>query len=696
MARRTPETLADYLVVAICPALIMMLVGSLLFFLVEVFYQGQFELRTLWVLAMFVMGVVCLARLSMEEGYAYASMYAAPLGILVGIALSRFVQFGGPLAPISLLVNWALMGWVWWCAHQLTWDCTLIDDSQDASGEGLLQQMGLDQEAGPAGPEATTAAPSANVVAADPAPAQDASSTDWWQRDWWQRIVEPDRRPHPPGVWVVYFSLGALPMFGIGGRFISLENLDSRRWCFWMLVLYVASAMALLLATSFLGLRKYLRQRRLEMPLDMTATWVAAGTVLIVATIVVASLIPRPSPEYSLAQLIKVDSPELWASRWGFGPEGAKSKSDQSSAGGAEQQEGQQADQHGGGKSDPNNKSGSPQSGKQGSGDAGNKNGGSQHDQSKQEGQSQSQQNQSQTNQSQESQSQTNQSQQGDSKSDPGQSQAGSDQKQGGENQQNQDSQKQNQQDQNQQEQNQKTADQSDQNKNDSSSNSGNASNQDNQKSQDEQNKKEQPSRSESSESGSGSGSNRSPTQLIEHVQTAISGLGGILRAILYLTIAIVAVFLAWRYRAQLWAAWKKLLEELAALWPGLFPKRRTDEATDIAPPAPPRPFSQFADPFASGAAAQMSPAEVVRYTFAALEAWGRENGCPRDTGQTPHEFAAAIGDLDSTLSREAAQLADLYARMAYAPPAAIRTSFEPLRSLWQKMAAPAVQVVGA
>jgi hypothetical protein len=148
---------------------------------------------------------------------------------------------------------------------------------------------------------------------------------------------------------------------------------------------------------------------------------------------------------------------------------------------------------------------------------------------------------------------------------------------------------------------------------------------------------------------------------------------------------------LAWQYRAELLAAWKKLLAELAALWPGLFGKKQPEPASEVAAPAPPRPFSQYVDPFASGAAARMSPAEVVRYTFAALEAWGRENGCPRDAGQTPHEFAAAIGELDSSLSREAAQLAELYARMAYAQPAAIRTSFEPLRALWRKMAAPAV-----
>ncbi len=672
MPRRTPETLADYLVVAICPALIMVLVGSLLYFLVEVFYQGEFQLRLLWVLAMFVLGIVCLARLSMEEGYAYASMYSAPLGILVGIALSRFVHFGGPLAPFSLLVNWALMGWVWWCAHQLTWDCTLIDDSEDASGEGLLAQMGLDREAGTQSPEATTAAPIASGAGATPAEATAGNNTDWWQK--W---IEPDRRPHPPGVWVVYFSLGALPMFGIGGRFISPESLDSRRWCFWMLVLYVASAMALLLTTSFLGLRKYLRQRRLEMPLDMTATWVVAGTVLIVATIVVASLLPRPSPEYSLAQVIQVDSLEQWASRWGIGPEGGKSKADQPSSSGAEQQEGQQADRQGGGKADSQNKSGATKQGDKGSGQSSGKSDKSQQSQSKTDkaksdsspsdtsqqspgkseqgkgDQNQSDRNQSDQNQSDQKPSDSSQRSDKESKSDQGRQSSGKSQKNG---------------------------QQSDQNNAQSQTKSSEAENKTQQGQS--QNSNSQPRQSQ-------------PPQIVQYLQTAIGAIGGLLKALFYLALAIVAAVLAWRYRAELLAAWKKLLAELAALWPGLFGKKQPEAASETSAPAPPRPFAQFADPFASGAAARMSPAEVVRYTFAALEAWGRENGCPRDAGQTPHEFAAAIGGLDSSLAREAAQLAELYARMAYAPPAAIRTSFEPLRALWRKLAAPAVAVVG-
>ena len=60
--RRPRPTTADYTVIAVSPALIMTLVGSLLFFLVEVFYQGQYEARLQFILAMFVMaGIAGLA-----------------------------------------------------------------------------------------------------------------------------------------------------------------------------------------------------------------------------------------------------------------------------------------------------------------------------------------------------------------------------------------------------------------------------------------------------------------------------------------------------------------------------------------------------------------------------------------------------------------------------------------------------------
>ena len=53
-----PKTLADYLVIAVSPALIMVMVHSVCFFLVEVFYRGEAAGGVRWVLFWFVLAVV--------------------------------------------------------------------------------------------------------------------------------------------------------------------------------------------------------------------------------------------------------------------------------------------------------------------------------------------------------------------------------------------------------------------------------------------------------------------------------------------------------------------------------------------------------------------------------------------------------------------------------------------------------------
>jgi hypothetical protein len=63
-------------------------------------------------------------------------MYAAPLALATGLALNNFLQVG--LAIVVVLI-----GLIWWSAHKLTFDCTLIDENQDSSGEGLLEVAGL-------------------------------------------------------------------------------------------------------------------------------------------------------------------------------------------------------------------------------------------------------------------------------------------------------------------------------------------------------------------------------------------------------------------------------------------------------------------------------------------------------------------------------------------------------------------------
>src|SRR5579883_3036902 len=143
-------TLADYVALALTPALIMALVISLVFFLADVFYQGAYHERLLWTLFFFVVGAVGIARISMMGDIASrAGLYGLVLGALVWIALQTFVEYpeDSPAAGARALINLFRIGVVWWCAHRLTWDCTNVDDRADITGEGLLQTAGLDSGA---------------------------------------------------------------------------------------------------------------------------------------------------------------------------------------------------------------------------------------------------------------------------------------------------------------------------------------------------------------------------------------------------------------------------------------------------------------------------------------------------------------------------------------------------------------------
>ena len=315
MARRLDKTLIDYLVIAISPALIMTLIGSLVFFLIEVCYDGPFEARLKYIFTLYVFAAVLVARIAIEEGREHARLFAVPLAVAALVVLLRFVESAAPLTLGLILV-------ILWCADKLTWDCTLIDETQRDTGKGLLQVAGLDMPA--RSQDAADAEESAEqrlegVTSRDRAPAT-----------WWKRFVERQRRPHAPGVWVVYFSLAALPLFGIGQWWIPATDLPRRQSAFHLLVIYVASGLGLLLATSFLGLRRYLRQRRVEMPATMANLWLAIGCILIVALLMFAALLPRPNAEYAVSRLpLTIGSPDQEPSRHGVGSDGVEAEKGQ-------------------------------------------------------------------------------------------------------------------------------------------------------------------------------------------------------------------------------------------------------------------------------------------------------------------------------------------------------------------------------
>jgi Domain of unknown function (DUF4129) len=629
MPRRPPATLADYLVVAITPTLIGLLVGSLMWFLIEVFYPADDKFVVRWVVTMFIIAIVGISRIAMEQGFAYASLFAFALA--------------GALSLVLPPIGWPLLLLVWWAVHKLTWDATLIDDDQDASGQGLLEQMGLDPSADAATSPASTTSRSVLQEATSSAELPPTPP-------WWETLLEPDRRPHAPGVWVVYFSLAALPLFGIGGWFVPASDPVARARVFGLLVIYVASAMGLLLATSFLGLRRYLRQRKLEMPLEMTSTWIIVGVVMICAMLLVAALLPRPSREHSLSQLpFAITAAARKASRIAFLKEGIKDDTAPDPAT-TDARRGQETSRQGGKRGGQSDRSQQPAPSGQGQ-----KTGGS----GKSSGKSADGKGPGEAEKSQSSSG-------GDSKG--GKQSGGS---KGGDN-------------------GDKSKSQSaEANAEKRTDDSTPRSDTEKQASAEQQSSAPPPDAAQPEPQPPPSNP-LSPSRVLSQVTSALSQLFGMaLRWLFYAALLAGVVIAAWFYRDELISAWQKLLEELRELWESWFGGKNAaqpDASAEVV--APPRLFASFPDPFLTGNAARMSWPELVRYTFEALEAWGREHDCPRNPGQTAHEFAIALGTIEPDITSQVNALATWYSQLAYAPRSASGGHKESLRALWSSLAA--------
>jgi hypothetical protein len=623
MAKRLHMTNADYLAIAISPALIMALVGSLVFFLIEVLYVGQYELRLNYAFALFVFATVLISRIAIEMGSERAVLFGLPLGAVMYLFMIKFVEHPGPMSHV---INLALLGLVWWCAHKLTWDSTVIDDDEDASGEGLLQRLGVGE---------IESAKSNELLRS----AEASQKPRWWQR------LNPMRGgPHTPGTWVLYFSLAALPLFGVGQHWIPASDVGRRRYAFGLLVVYVAAAFALLVSTSFLNLRRYLRQRRIEMPLPIAGTWVGVGAALIVLVMLLAALIPRPNAEIALSQVPwQAGSPsDRKASRTSFLPDGGEKPGEHetSKAGTTAGEEGQPGEQPADGQPESGGETG--EDGKTGeaktSDGEGQSEGGSSSGQSA-EGQSsgseEGQQNgQQKTGQSEGGKPSSNKSESGERPTD-GQSE-----------------------------------------------NQGNAPSQASQPVKME----EAQSQGQQAEATRTESPPSPPESSFRTSLPSVGGLSGVFKLLFYLIGLIAIVYGVWRYHRLIMQAIAKLLRQLRELFGGKRVSRETAEV-DAVDAAVRRPsFGEFRDPFLSGQHGRFSPEELVRYTFAAFEAWAGDRGLPRTPDCTPQELVNSAVEPKTAIHTEAGRMVRLYGQVAYASQRVTREAAAELRELWQLM----------
>lgn len=714
------QTLADYMVIALSPALIIVLLASLVFFLLEISYEGDFSGRLTWVMFWYVLATVLIARISIEEGRERAALFGFALAGAMGLVIFQFVG----LAPVAF----GLLALVWWCANKLTYDCTLIDENEDASGQGLLQAAGLGSVEGAAAPPANAPAKGGSDKGSGDAGSADAGQTSPAP---WQRFVAWARgrgvKKSAPGVWVVYFSLAALPLFGLGQALVPAVDLERRRYIFWLLFIYLGSGLGLLLTTSFLGLRRYLRQRNLQMPPAIAGVWLGVGGVMAATLLLLCALVPRPSAEYRISSVSgSLGARDPQASRYAVMRDSpAKGKGASSSETPRnpsqtppEQTGGSQGTRPGAGgnsSQQPGNSSQTSQNGGQpgtsqsngtqtgGGQSSGNQSSGSQSSQ-KQSNEKQSNENQSSGNQSSGNQSSGNQSNGNQSSgnqsagSQPSGNQPGQNQSNGNQPKQNGDQPDQNQ-------PNQKQADdQSDQ----KGGNGSTSSSRDRESERSSQGRRGgagapaaggQPTGNSTTPTENASSSQPSSKPFEFHLPSFGAWGLTLFRWLLNLLLLAALIYAVWRYWPVICRWVQEFLQALRDLWARLFGGKTpvAAEAVAAAAPALRRPgFADYPNPFQSGAAHRTPPDALVRYSFDALQAWAADRHLARRPEETPLEFAASLGGHVPDLARDTQELAMLYARLAYARGALPATCLPTLERFWSQLSAADVPAASA
>lgn len=297
--------LSELLTGALIPLCCWGLISTLVLHLIELrslfVVGGEWRLRQATLA--FAAGVVLLQRLGVLQGKSAARAYAVALGAAITLfALHNAFTYRLPAHPLLVFaINECLFVILWWVGHNITAACSTDSDRARAAAESgilSLRRRPSDQ----AGEPLTEAEREAQ---------------------WAERLP----RRHPGRV-ILYFSLFAIPAFGLGIYLFDARDYAARLRMGAWLFLYLWCAFALLFLSSLGQLRAYFEQRNVSLPDGIGLTWLAIGCFVVTATLVMGVFLPQPPSLSGLFVRNRIVSVyHGWESRYGvkesIGSEGA-------------------------------------------------------------------------------------------------------------------------------------------------------------------------------------------------------------------------------------------------------------------------------------------------------------------------------------------------------------------------------------
>jgi hypothetical protein len=185
-----------------------------------------------------------------------------------------------------------------------------------------------------------------------------------------------------------------------------------------------------------------------------------------------------------------------------------------------------------------------------------------------------------------------------------------------------------------------------------------------------------------------------------------VRGLANVLKWVVFGIVGVVVVVVLLRailtFLANFTGWAQSLLDFFRNFWANLFggPRRAkaaTEDADEEGPaPTPEMPFSSFSNPFADGSASRGSARDLLRYTFAAVQAWARERGLGRQPAETALEFVQRVSGEVPALEDELRRLVMLYGRSEYAHGGLPANAVDAVRQFWDRLEAVVEQPMSA